>query len=346
MDINRSTVTIAEIRDMWNRKELVVNRNYQRSSSVWPEAARTYLVDTVLSAFVVPKIYLYQVFDKPRKKIIREIVDGQQRITTLLAFLNDEFALTKRSAKFAGKKFSDLEESDQERFLTYAIECDIISTSESSDLLAMFTRMNAYTAPLNSAEKRHAQYEGPFKWFVLKAATELGPTLVELKILTAKQSVRMLDAEFITELAVVLDEGIVDKSERSLSQIYKRHDNAFPQEDDYRMKIDEFVRTLTVSLAPLRDTFLMKPYVCHSLFCALMQRKYGIPNGGSIGRSTDGVFFQDLSATIDELSRLAEAHEQQDTKGKYGEYVVACLSTTHRVKQRLVRSQYLAQALR
>lgn len=56
MEINRSSITIGEIRDMWHRKELVVNKNYQRSASVWPEAARTYLVDTILNSYVVPKV--------------------------------------------------------------------------------------------------------------------------------------------------------------------------------------------------------------------------------------------------------------------------------------------------
>lgn len=174
MEINRSSITISEIRDMWQRKELIVNKNYQRSSAVWPEAAQTYLIDTILSRYVVPKVYFYQVFDKVRKKVIREIVDGQQRLTTILNFLDNEFALTSRSESYAGKYFRDLDDELQQRYLTYNIEVDIIFSAEQKDLLAMFTRMNAYTAPLNPAEKRHAQYEGPFKWFVLEASAGIG----------------------------------------------------------------------------------------------------------------------------------------------------------------------------
>lgn len=345
MEINRSSITISEIRDMWQRKELIVNKNYQRSASVWPEAARTYLVDTILNSYVVPKVYFYQVFDKARKKVIREIVDGQQRLTTILSYLENEFPLTSRSAKFEGKKFDDLSDEQQQAYLTYPIEVDIIYSAEQSDLLAMFTRMNAYTAPLNPAEKRHAQFEGPFKWFILEANATIGPRLVELGVITSKQSIRMQDAEFLTELAIVLENGITNKSEKGLSDIYKKYDKDFARESEYRQKIGEFVDLLDGDFLPLRDTFLTKAYVCHSLFCALMQKKYGIPEGDAFQIETDGVFYTDIQATLDNLSKLAEAHELHATDGQYSEYVEACLSTTHRIKQRQTRAKWLGNAL-
>lgn len=345
MEINRSSITISEIRDMWQRKELTVNKNYQRSASVWPEAARTYLVDTILNGYIVPKVYFYQVFDKTRKKVIREIVDGQQRLTTILSYLDNEFSLTSRSAKFEGSKFDDLNDEQQQAYLTYPIEVDIIYSAEQSDLLAMFTRMNAYTAPLNPAEKRHAQFEGPFKWFVLELNVTLGPRLVELGVITPKQSVRMQDAEYLTELAIVLENGITNKSEKSLSDIYKKHDKEFAFESEYRKKIGEFLGLMDNEFLPLRDTFLTKPYVCHSLFCALMHKKYGIPRGDDLGIQTTGVFYTDLQVTLDNLAKLVEAHELHATTGEYGEYVEACLSTTHRIKQRETRTKWLGNAL-
>lgn len=345
MEITRSSFTISEIRDMWQRRELIVNKNYQRSSSVWPDSARTYFIDTILNRYIFPKVYFYQVFDKARKKVIREIVDGQQRLTTILSFLNDEFSLSNRSIKHQGRRFSDLDEELQQQFLTYSVEVDIIYSAEQADLLAMFTRMNAYTAPLNPAEKRHAEFEGPFKWFIIEATGEIGPRLVEFNILTSKQAIRMHDAEFLTELAIVLEHGIVNKSEKSLTQIYKQHDKTFPREQEFRDRIYEFMQVLEQDFAPLKNTFITKSYVCHSLFCALMQKKYGIPGGDDLGIPSDGVFFTNLQSTIDALGALAGAHELQDLTGPYGEYVDACMSTTHRVKQRTIRAKWLSKAL-
>jgi hypothetical protein len=345
MEITRSSLTISEVRDMWQRRELIVNKNYQRSSSVWPESARTYFIDTILNRYIFPKVYFYQVFDKARKKVIREIVDGQQRLTTILCFLNDEFSLSNRSVKYQGKRFSDLDDDTQQQFLTYSVEVDIIYSAEQADLLAMFTRMNAYTAPLNPAEKRHAEFEGPFKWFIIEATGEIGPRLVQFNVLTSKQAIRMHDAEFITELAIVLEHGIVNKSESSLNHIYKQYNKIFPCEQEFRERIYEFMQLLEQDFSPLKNTYITKSYVCHSLFCALMQKKYGIPGGDVLGAPPVGVFFTNLQRTIDELSALAGAHELQDITGPYHEYVEACMSTTHRVKQRTIRSQWLIKAL-
>lgn len=345
MEITRSSFAISEIRDMWQRKELIVNKNYQRSPSVWPDSARTYFIDTILNRYVFPKVYFYQVFDKARKKVIREIVDGQQRLTTILSYLNDEFALSIRSAKYQGCRFSDLDDELQQQFLTYSVEVDIIHSAEQADLLAMFTRMNAYTAPLNPSEKRHAEFEGQFKWFIIETTGEIGPKLVELNVLTAKQAIRMHDSEFLTELAIVLEHGIVDKSEKSLTNIYKHYDKVFPREKEFRDRIFEFMQVLEQDFGALRNTHLSKSYVCHSLFCAMMQKKYGIPGGDELGIPTDGVFFTNLQGTIDALNALAGAHELQDLSGPFGEYVEACMSTTHRVKQRTIRTKWLANAL-
>ncbi|RZJ64755.1 MAG: hypothetical protein EOO45_18080, partial [Flavobacterium sp.] len=97
---------------------------------------------------------------------------------------------------------------------------------------------------------------------------------------------------------------------------------------------------LHILVSYLKDTFLTKAYVCHSLFCAVMQNKYGIPGGEAIG-ATSGHLYTDLKGTLSALEKLMGAHEIQDLDGDYKEYVEACLSTTHRVKQRTTRSQWL-----
>jgi hypothetical protein len=178
-----------------------------------------------------------------------------------------------------------------------------------------------------------------------EAAAEIGPKLVELNILTPKQAIRMHDAEFLTELAIVLENGIVNKSEKSLSHIYKMYDKDFPREREFRDRIYEFVELLNHEFAPLKNTFITKSYVCHSLFCALMQKKYGIPNADNLGIQTSGVFFTDLNKTLDALAALAGAHELQDTNGAYREYVEACMSTTHQSKHRTIRTAWLGKAL-
>jgi hypothetical protein len=341
-----SQFTISEIRDMLDRKDLIVNTTYQRSPNIWPPNAKSYFIDSILEGYPFPKVYFYETYDERRKKPRREIVDGQQRITTCIDFLNNVFALSSASKRYAGSTFNNLPDDDQKRFIMMPVQVDIVLLAERSELLEMFRRINAYTAPLNPAEKRHAEFQGKFKWFINELADQYSPSLEEFGILTSKQILRMGDAEFLTELAIVLDRGIVNKDQRSLNAIYKKFDVEFPQEAQYRERVSDFFEQLRSALNPLRETFMMRSYVIHSLFCALTQKKYGIPRGEeTVGVPTGGSYFTNVEQTLNNLRQLADAHETQDTVGPYKEYVEACLSTTHRIAQRTARSRAIAQAL-
>src|SRR5207344_1197009 len=50
-----------------------------------------------------------------------------------------------------------------------------------------------------------------------------------------------------------------------------------------------------------------------------------------IGLPTRGTYFTDLARSLERLQEMANAHELQDTQGRYAEFVQASLSTTHRV---------------
>lgn len=76
-----------------------------------------------------------------------------------------------------------------------------------------------------------------------------------------------------------------------------------------------------------------------------MQKKYGIPGGDELQIANNGVFYNDLQTTLNNLSKLAEAPELHATDGQYAEYVEACLSTTHRIKQRQTRTRWIGNAL-
>src|SRR5690606_32034364 len=119
------------------------------------------------------------------------------------------------------------------------------------------------------AEKRHSEFQGAFKWFINELADRHSPLLEQYGILTAKQMLRMADAELLTELAIVLDSGIVNRDGRSMVRMYRHYDEEMVNQQQWEMAIESFFAALVGELAPLRDTFMMKSYVIHSLFCAM-----------------------------------------------------------------------------
>ncbi|WP_245006199.1 DUF262 domain-containing protein [Pseudomonas viridiflava] len=346
MNLNIGQITLIDLMGMLDRKEIIINRNYQRGQDIWPNTARSYFIDTILHDFPFPKIYLYQAFSETTKKPYKELVDGQQRVTTIQDFYNNKFSLSNTSKKFAGMRFRDLSEETQQIFISYQIEHSTILSATRSELLEMFRRMNAYTAPLKEAEKRHSTYQGLFKWFIVQATETCWSEVLEnFEVLTEKQIARMADAEFVSDMIVVLDSGIQTKRNSTIDKLYKEYDEGFPQLELYYEIIMNFHSDLVEHMKDIRGTFITKSYVMHSLFCAYAAIRYGFPGSAEFVAIPSKTHKIDYSVAIPKLMELAEAHENQEDEGPLRLYVEACTSSTTQQTSRKVRTRFLSNAL-
>jgi hypothetical protein len=107
MRINNNNYSVAELLDMLERRELIINRDYQRGSGLWPPGARSYFIDTILEEYPFPKLYMYEFLDRPNERIRKELVDGQQRLMTIKDFVENKFALS-GDTRHVGLRFQDL----------------------------------------------------------------------------------------------------------------------------------------------------------------------------------------------------------------------------------------------
>jgi hypothetical protein len=215
MKVEEGKYSIAELVDWYRRRELVVNTEYQRGGGLWPTPAKSYFIDTIIREFPFPKMYFHERVDMTTKRPRREIVDGQQRLSTIVDFADNKFALGKNARELEGKYFDQLTEERQESFFSYTVSVDVIRNADRSDILQMFRRMNAFTLPLNSAEKRHSEYFGEFKDWVNTVLDRYGSVLIDWNVLTSRQVVRMADAEFIATLPLPLKKGLSALAQRS-----------------------------------------------------------------------------------------------------------------------------------
>src|SRR5258707_13742879 len=110
MKVEEGKYSIAELVDWLRRRELVVNTEYQRGGGLWPTSAKSYFIDTILKEFPFPKGYFHELIDKETKRPRRQIVDGQQRISTLVEFADAQFALGKNARGLEGTGFGQLSE--------------------------------------------------------------------------------------------------------------------------------------------------------------------------------------------------------------------------------------------
>ena len=345
MQILNNSYSISELMEMLKRRDLIVNSKYQRGAGLWPVGPASYFIDTILEGFPFPKIYMYEYFNREDRTTKKEIVDGQQRITTIQNFINNKFNITGDS-KFAGKSFSDLNEEEQDRFMTYSVSADVIRSAKRSEILQMFRRMNAYTLPLNEAEKRHSIYTGEFKFYINELSDNLNEFFVEFGVFTDREILRMKDAEFLSEVSLSIEKGIVSLSPRQLDNIYKGYDESFAQRNEYLEKINSAFSFIITELEPLRKTFMMKSYALHSLVVALISAKYGIANmHEQFNAAPIGVFTRNKELACERLLALAQAHETKDLNGPYGAYVKATSSSTTKAPNRTIRTGIILEAL-
>jgi hypothetical protein len=346
MKVEEGKYSIAELVDWFRKKVLVVNSEYQRGARLWPTAAKSYFIDTILKDFPFPKVYFHEKVDKETKSPRREIVDGQQRIGTIVDFVDGKFALGKNSREFHGLKFPQLPEDKQESFYSYTVSVDVIRNADRSEILQMFRRMNAYTLPLNEAEKRQSEFFGEFKDWVNTVLDGYGSVLVDWGVLTSRQVVRMADAEFVADLALALDEGIVSTSGTKLRGLYRKFDADFPPRAIWNERITGAFNTILNELSPLQETYATKSHVFNSLACALMHNRDGLPGAvEATGLDPIGVYYVDREKAIVSITRLAVAHEEKDLS-VFGEYVKAASEGGNRAAQRTERIKWLCRALR
>jgi hypothetical protein len=341
-----TSFTVADYCAGMSRNEIIVNRNYQRSDKVWPPVARSYLIETILKGFPIPKLCLYQVTDVRSRTTHKEIVDGQQRSTAIFEYYNDEFRTSKRveNEDVKNKKYSELDDEYKQKFLEYAINVDLFLSATPAEVVEVFRRMNSYTVPLNAEENRHASYQGQFKWFINDVADKLEKIFLDTQILSEKQLVRMADNKLLTELCDSFWNGIRTTNKKILDSAYKEHDSVFSDEKVfYKRLLGGF--DLIRRMESVHGTTLMRPFMVYSLVQAIthttrpvraFQRLFRRPRGRSID-------IESALANLTVLSQAVESDGDEDTR--FLEFVEASQEKTNVRENREVRFKWFCKAL-
>jgi len=332
------TLQIADVVRWYRDKELIINETFQRRS-VWTAAAKTYLIDTILSELPLPKFYLRTKINPQTQHVIREIVDGQQRVRAIAEFANNDLCLTSRSEQYNGSKYEDLDEDAKTRFLGYTISAEQLLNASDDDVLEIFARLNSYTVNLNAAEKRHAKYQTEFKWAIRKAATEHKAFWERHNILTIKERFRMADDALMAEIFGIFLEGVRDGGARNIDRLYRdQDDQSFDKKkaDRCRTNIDKAIKYLDADITPALSEPFSRPYHVLMMLAAYAHHSVGIPQG-QIEDMPPRTKLAPVQTILDRLSEIAEALDSEDPPKRFREFVIASQSSTHRISSRKIR---------
>jgi Protein of unknown function DUF262/HNH endonuclease len=185
--------TISTLREKYERGQIDLQPAYQRDY-VWdlrPELPSR-LIESLLLEIPIPPIYFGKM---PGKRL--EVIDGQQRLTTLIRFVRNDFPLQRlqRMSTLNGKSFRDMSEEHQAMVLDATIRTIVIDAGTNHNLrYEVFERLNRGSMPLNEQELRNCVYRGPF--CNLLAELEIDPSWRKVKG-GEKPDPRFLEREMI-----------------------------------------------------------------------------------------------------------------------------------------------------
>lgn len=327
--------TVADFMEWSEKQQLKLNPEFQRGS-VWPAAARTYLIDTILRRLPVPKIYVRTRVDLQTKRSYREVVDGQQRLRAIIDFGNDRFALGPRAKEWAGKRYSDLTEAEQERFLGYAIATDQLINASDGDVLEVFSRLNSYTVPVNPPELRHAKYQGELKWSVHEMSAKWSKLWEEYRVVGARDAVRLLSDSLIAEMYGIVLEGVTDGGQPKITKLYERNDKTFTREPT-ESSVDQILSYIVTNYSDaLIQTPLSNAPHFLMLFAAVAHCRLTIPQGDlqSMPPAGDPSDPDTVSTLLFEIANVLETDEPPAGAVRFK---AASTSSTQRIASRQAR---------
>ena len=165
VDFDVKEYPIELIVDKFDSGEIFVPE-YQRDF-VWTIDRESKFIESILLGLPIPYLFVADVYnradkDTEDKEGDLEIVDGSQRIRTLVRFIHNDLKLSKKLdilTELKELKFKDFSPSRQKRFKRSTIKMIVINDQNDADVrFMMFERINSGSDLLKEMEKRKGLY--------------------------------------------------------------------------------------------------------------------------------------------------------------------------------------------
>lgn len=171
-------ITIKQISDMVSEDNIDVSPDYQRRF-VWDEVRQSQLIESVFLGIPIPNMFMATNEDSTW-----EVIDGLQRITTILRFVSPDLAKIddknlgplrlkgmEKIPSLNGASFEDLPSNLKLSFLTRPMRVTVLNDlSDYQVRFDLFERLNTGGIILHEQEIRNCVFRGRFGDFVKECA--------------------------------------------------------------------------------------------------------------------------------------------------------------------------------
>lgn len=273
---------------VYKRRDKIEMPDFQREE-VWPESKKQLLVDSILHGWHLPKFY----FKKQEDGSV-DCVDGQQRLTAIFEFFDEQLVLSEPSQKeFGATIYSDLPDEVSDAFDDFEIEIEEIEDATSEELEELFRRLQLGT-PLNTAEKINAVL-GDIRDFCHDCAK-----LPFLKEKLPVKNTRFTHFEIVARWAFIESRGIQPQMRLKQLEEFFKANKTFSKESDVAKRIIGALRFLNTAF-DTKPSFVANRANSLSV-CMLASKVVGAGlNSGSHAKEFAGflkLFFSQLSAEV------------------------------------------------
>ncbi len=329
----------------WNdKKQLQLSPKFQRKA-VWTEDAKSYLMDTIIRGKPIPKIFIRQTLNVENRQSVREVVDGQQRLRTILSYINDGFVISKKhNEKYGGFYFSQLDNIDpdiQAAILNYELSVDLLVNLPDKEILDIFSRLNSYAVVLNQQEKINASHFSPFKILVDNISHKYNDFWIENKLLSTQQILRMADATLVSDLVIAMCEGI--QSKKQIKPFYDKYEKEFAYDTgSLEGNFDATMNVLTAIFNEgLKNTPFQRIHLFFTLFTSIYHALYGIKNITSPIQTISANKYERIKLSLTELNSLFDATPIDSTPREDLQFLEDSRRATTDAKVRRRRTEYI-----
>lgn len=343
----RSSYTALDFLAWRESGALELTPKFQRRS-VWTLPARSYLIDTLIRGLPVPPIYLRITQSGDRKRMIRQVVDGQQRVSSLLGYIDGDFSLSRTlDAPYKGKAFTALTEAEQDAVRTYGFICEVLHGVSDAEVLEVFARLNTYSVKLNGQELRNGKYFGFFKQTAYRLAFEHLEYWRRHRLFADSQIARMAEVELTSELMVAQLAGQQDKKD-SLNSYYANKDETFPEREKVETRFRDVLDVISQSLGDgLATSEFRRPPLFYTLFSVVYHRQYRMddqPQETPTRRLNEDDRLGLRNAVMQLSDILSLRRQDEPIPANYESFVNASLSQTDNIQPRRARFAALYDA--
>lgn len=296
---------------------LILAPEFQRKF-VWTQAHQEEFLDTILQGYPFPEVYVSTgSIDIEAMKTVRNVIDGQQRLTTIKNYIDGRF----EKPLTLVRPYEALNNTEKSDFLSYEVVVRDLGRVDDKTVREIFRRINLTKFKLDAVEIHNAVYDGAFistGKLILDTAD-----ISVFGVFRETEFSRMADLHFVLQVMTTLEIGGYFTQDSEVETYIERFNDEYPNRDDAVDRIGFAFNTIR-SLDLDSDSMWFRKSNFFTLVCELAINKNALR--------------ADLKSQLLDLERQVMDHKQKP-ETPFGQYYSYMYQSTNARKARVVRSE-------